>query len=128
MLMRTVAAAFALSLIAVAAPGHARADDLCKPGHIIDIGRNVCYDPATSYRPNVPAQQSILGSGSSAEAKPQSAPGQTPQPAAASESSGGMFGWLKEQARFCRFGDRQYGSGDAAYCVDRAGKSYPAGK
>jgi hypothetical protein len=119
--MRTAAAIVALILIALAVPGAARADELCKPGHVLDSGRNVCYDPGTAYRPNVPVQQPVFGG--SPEARPQ---GQ-PAPAQSAES-GGMFGWLKDQARFCRFGDRQVGNGDAAYCVDRNGRSYPAGK
>jgi hypothetical protein len=126
MLSRTAAAVFALSLMVVAAPGHARADDLCKPGHVLDSGHGVCYDPATAYRPNVPQQQPIFGSSAPADAKSQPQAG---APAQASKTSdGGIFGWLGDQARFCRFGDRQVGSGDAAYCVDRAGKTYPAGK
>jgi hypothetical protein len=128
MLMRSAAAVLALGLMSVAAaPGaHAEADELCKPGHVLDGGRQVCYDPATAYRPNFPVQQPVFGSGPSADAKPQSAA--PAAPAQASESSGGILGWFKDQARFCRFGDRQVGGGDAAYCVDRAGKSYPAGK
>jgi len=129
MLMRTTAAVFALGLVSVAAPGHARADDLCKPGHVLDSGHGVCYDPATAYRPNVPQQQPVFGSSAAAEAKPQDQAGASAAPAQTSQSSsGGIFGWLGDQARFCRFGDRQVGNGDAAYCVDRGGKTYPAGK
>ncbi|MGE5538632.1 MAG: hypothetical protein ACM30I_08425 [Gemmatimonas sp.] len=124
MLMRT-AAALALTLAVAqgaASSARAEADELCKPGHLLDRERNVCYDPATAYRPNVPPQTPVFGSGPQADAKPQSAPA-TPK-----SGGSGFLGWLGDQARFCRFGDRQVGSGDAAYCVDRNGRSYPAGK
>lgn len=113
-----VLAALAFGVL-MASPAHA-ADPLCKPGHVLDETRGLCYDPAAAYRPNIPPQQPILGSGN--------APAPAPATDAAKAGSGGFFGWLGEQARFCRYGDRQVGSGDAAYCVGRDGKPYPAGK
>jgi hypothetical protein len=108
-------------------PSGARADDtLCKPGHILDESRGLCYDPSTAYRPNVPVQKPIFGGSSdSGTPAPESAAAVAPTP---SSSGGGIFGWISDQARFCRFGDKQVGKGDAAYCLDKNGKSYPAGK
>jgi hypothetical protein len=129
MLMRsTVAITIVVGALAVMLPAPAaRADDtLCKPGHVLDESRGLCYDPGTAYRPNVPVQKSIFsGSPDSSTAAPV-APGAAAP--ASSSSGGGIFGWISEQARFCRFGDKQVGKGDAAYCVDKNGKSYPAGK
>jgi hypothetical protein len=106
----------------------ARADDtLCKPGHILDESRGLCYDPSTAYRPNVPVQKSIFGGSSDGSTAP-AAPGTAAAAPAPTSSGGGIFGWISDQARFCRFGDKQVGKGDAAYCVDKNGKSYPAGK
>jgi hypothetical protein len=71
----------------------------------------------------------VFGSSAPAEAQPEAQAGAPPASTQTSQSNdGGIFGWLKGQARFCRFGDRQVGNGDAAYCVDRSGKTYPAGK
>jgi hypothetical protein len=117
----------ALAIMTV--PPSARADDtLCKPGHILDESRGLCYDPGTAYRPNVPVQKPIFGSSSDSSAPAPSAPGVAAATPAPSSSGGGIFGWISDQARFCRFGDKQVGKGDAAYCVDKSGKSYPAGK
>lgn len=124
MLSRTSTAALLLGVVlALSHVPALRADDLCKPGHVLDASRQLCYDPAAAYRPNVPAQQSLFG-GSAANDASKSSPSAAPE----SSSGGGFFGWLSDQMRFCRYGDRQVGSGDAAYCVGQDGKSYPAGK
>jgi len=119
----------------LAAPVAAQSpDQLCKPGHVLDAGRQLCYDPTTAYRPNLPEQQSILGGSQAKPAASNTAGSGSPAAAPATSSSsssssgGGFFGWLGDQARFCRYGDKQVGSGDAAYCVSRDGKTYPAGK
>jgi hypothetical protein len=102
---------------------------LCKPGHILDESRGLCYDPSTAYRPNVPVQKPIFGGSDSSTAAPTApAAGTAAAAPAPSSSGGGIFGWISDQVRFCRFGDKQVGKGDAAYCVDKNGKSYPAGK
>jgi hypothetical protein len=127
MFVRSLIAAALIAGFA-AAPTAQAADPLCKPGHVLDETRALCYDPATAYRPNVPAQQSLFG-GSAAPAAPAptNAPASAPA-ASSSDSGGGFFGWLSDQARFCNYGDKQVGKGDAAYCQTRDGKVYPAGK
>ena len=127
MSVRSIATAAALAGFAfAAAPVSAQTpDQLCKPGHVLDAGRQLCYDPSGAYRPNLPEQQSILGG---AQANPAATTAAPAAPAASSGSGGGFFGWLGDQARFCKFGDRQVSSGDAAYCIGRDGKTYPAGK
>lgn len=130
MFMRsTVAVTIIVGALAIlTAPPVARADDtLCKPGHILDESRGLCYDPSAAYRPNVPVQKSIFGGSSDGSTSP-AAPGTAAAVPAPSSSGGGILGWISDQARFCRFGDKQVGKGDAAYCVDKNGKSYPAGK
>ena len=130
MLMRsTVAVTIIVGALAIiTAPPMAHADDtLCKPGHILDESRGLCYDPSTAYRPNVPVQKSIFGGSSDGSTAP-AAPGTAAAVPPPSSSGGGILGWISDQARFCRFGDKQVGKGDAAYCVDKNGKSYPAGK
>ena len=131
MLMRSAAAITIVvgALAILTAPSTARADDtLCKPGHILDESRGLCYDPSTAYRPNVPVQKSIFGGSSDSGTPDAAAPGTAAAAPTPSSSGGGIFGWISDQARFCRFGDKQVGKGDAAYCVDKNGKSYPAGK
>ena len=132
MLMRSkVAVTIIVGALAIltAPPIIARADDtLCKTGHILDESRGLCYDPSTAYRPNVPVQKSIFGGSSDSNPSEPAAPGTAAATPAPASSGGGIFGWITEQARFCRFGDKQVGKGDAAYCVDKNGKSYPAGK
>lgn len=125
---------------AALAPALAQANNLCKPGDVLDEGRQVCYSPSAAYKPNFPQQNSVFDKvfGAPADAKPapaapapNTASSTAPAPAAkpsSSSSGGGIMGWLSDQARFCRYGDKQVGSGDAAYCVTRAGKTYPAGK
>lgn len=129
----TVATLALLGSIAFANAALAQADNLCKPGDVLDAGRQVCYNPSAAYRPNFPEQKPFLGSifGGSSTDKPAAAANAGGTPAAApssSSSDSGFFGWLSDQARFCRYGDRQVGSGDTAYCITRAGKTYPAGK
>jgi len=123
MLARPLVVASLAGSLLVAASNAQAADPLCKPGHVLDESRGLCYDPGAAYRPNVPAQQPLFGAGSAPAPAPQSG-----APAKSSGSGGGFFGWLGDQARFCRYGDRQVGNGDAAYCVGRDGKPYPAGK
>lgn len=127
MLARSLAVALLCGGLVVAASAAQAADPLCKPGHVLDESRLLCYDPAAAYRPNVPAQQPIFG-GSASQTAPSPAAPSGGAPASSSGSGGGFFGWLGDQARFCRYGDRQVGSGNSAYCVGRDGKSYPAGK
>ena len=130
MLMRSTAAITIVvgALAILTNPSTAHADDtLCKPGHILDESRGLCYDPSTAYRPNVPIQKPIFG-GSSSDSSTSAPAGTAAAAPAPSSSGGGFFGWISDQARFCRFGDKEVGKGDAAYCVDKNGKSYPAGK
>jgi hypothetical protein len=130
MLVRPLILAALAGAVVTAAPSVAHAaGPLCKPGHVLDAAHGLCYDPAAAYRPNIPAQQPVFGSGSPPTAAPPEAAPMAPGPAASPSRSGrGLLGWLGDQARFCRYGDKQVGSGDAAYCVGRDGKPYPAGK
>ena len=131
MLKRSIAATAIVGALTLIALPVVRADDaLCKPGHILDESRGLCYDPSAAYKPNVPTQKPLFGgssdtSSATAPAAPNTA---ATTPAPSSSSGGAFFGWISEQARFCRFGDKQVGKGETAYCVDKNGKSYPAGK
>jgi hypothetical protein len=134
-----VATVALLGSLAFANAALAQANNLCKSGDVLDEGRQVCYSPSAGYKPNFPEQNSIFSKvfGAPDDSKPaaNTADGSAPAAPAASSSSSssgssssGIMGWISDQARFCRYGDKQVGNGDAAYCVTKAGKTYPAGK